>query len=425
MAIWHILTTSYPPYRGGLGFHSAHLAECLARRGDEVVVWSAFDPQTKEMVRGHPAAAMVQHHRISTQWDQQSFKFVEQQLIAGGGLLLVQYRPQVFPAAGAHQLVAFLRALRAQRRRQPQQANMIVGVMMHRLVETELSTGAGMSPGSAAGSGVGIWRWLRTWWCQNVRVLRELGRARQLIKHTDFIVVTSPRLASRLRWQAMGYPRLPAIWVMPVSSPVVPQAADVNIHNLRRAFLADRQLIVGTYSSFKEPEVLSVLTEVMVRLLTTHRHVIWLGFGRFSAEYFRFLTSKYPHLAERLLTAGEVNRGALSVHVAVCDVLFQPYYRGVNTQRASAMVVLDHAKPLVTTVGPDTEKIWFSDGAVRLHPWRDRSGFQASIAALAASPQLRAGLGRRGKRLYDEQFSWTTKQEILARVAQSMVAKPS
>ena len=344
------------------------------------------------------------------------------QLTAGGGLLLVQYRPQVFAGLGARQLVAFLQALRAQRRRQ--QRDMVVGLMMHRLVETELSSaGAGRAP--APVDGVGAWSGLRAWWLRNVRVLRELRLARQIMKYTDFIVVTSPRLAARLRWLAMGSPLLPTTWVMPVSSPVVAQAAAVNVHNLRRAFLVDRQLIVGTYSSFKEPEVLNVLTEVMVRLLTMHRHVLWLGFGRFSAAYFRFLTSQYPHLAERLLTAGEVSQGALSVHVAVCDILFQPYYRGVNTQRASAMVVLDHAKPLVTTVGPDTEKIWLSDGAVRLHPWRDRSGFQASIAALAASPQLRAGLGRRGKRLYDEQFSWTTKQEILAKVAQSMATRPS
>ena len=427
MTIWHILTTSYPPYRGGLGFHSSHLGECLAARGDRVVVWSAFNPHLKEQIRRYSNDPKVEHYRIAEQWDQQSFEMAAAQIMRLGGSLLVQYRPQAFAGGSARGLVNFLKTLQAHKRRCAKPP-LRVGIMIHRVVEDASPAAAhAMTMTNTTSACTTRWQWwdalvarvgtstyLRRW----MEVIQQLIWTRQIMRQVDFVFVTSLRLAGRLRWLAAGWHHHSSVEVMPVSSPVVHQAVALNIHNLRQAFLAERSFIVGTYSSFKEPEVLSVLAGVMVSLLKKHRSWVWLGFGRFSADYFKFLASQHPDIAERLLTAGELDHGALSVHVATCDVLFQPYYCGVNTQRASAMVVLDHGKPLVTSVGRDTEKIWHNARAVRLHPWRDYLGFQVSIEELAAQPSLRDQLGRRGKQLYDQMFSWQTKRGMLARMSQ-------
>ena len=38
---WHIITSKFPPQRGGIGFHSAHIAKGLEKKGYDVI----FGPQ--------------------------------------------------------------------------------------------------------------------------------------------------------------------------------------------------------------------------------------------------------------------------------------------------------------------------------------------------------------------------------------------
>src|SRR5262245_64719668 len=50
MAIWHIITSEYPPQPGGVSDYTYHLAAGLAAAGDEVQIWcppaSSPEPET-------------------------------------------------------------------------------------------------------------------------------------------------------------------------------------------------------------------------------------------------------------------------------------------------------------------------------------------------------------------------------------------
>ena len=397
LATWHILTTSFPPYRGGLGFHSFHLGECLASRGHNVYVWSAFDPRTKDKLRRYQLRRTVEHHRISDVWNEESFSVVADQINELGGYLLVQYRPLAFLGSSSAELVSFLKRLR--------NSSLKVGLMIHRTLEDAAVLHGTIRPHEP------FTMWHSVWWH-----IKQLRLTCQILPSADFVFVTSSRVGARLRY--LPYWGSPKLQNMPVSSPVAHQARGQQVANLRAAFLGDRRFIVGTYSSFKEPEVLDVLSKVMVSLLREHRSWLWLGFGRYSNPYFRFLAGAHPDISERMLSAGELDHEALSAHIGLCDVMFQPYYQGINTQRASAMVVLDHAKPLVTSLGKYTEKIWQSSGAVKLCRWNHCQQYKEAIEQMAESGG--GELGQRGKSLYEQSFSW---QKTL-RVLEDAVAEP-
>lgn len=408
MATWHILTTSYPPYRGGLGFHSCHLGECLAIRGHRVMVWSAFNPENKDTVRRWDAEKVknVEHYRISNHWDQQSFAVVLKQIVEWGGSLVIQYRPQAFSSDSASSLVEFLKSLKAYQ--SLYQHTVKVGLMVHRVFEDFL-----VHSDHQTQSDQRLWN-----------SMMQLKQISKLICLVDFVFVTSSLLAHRLRWHPfLMFKKSISVGVMPVSSPVSYRAGVIQVRNLKQAYcgaVGDDCFVVGTYSSFKEPEVLTVISAVMTQLLLKNRGWIWLGFGRYSTHYFQVLRAEHSHLCERIVSAGELDPEALSAHVLLCDVMFQPYYQGINTQRASAMVVLDHAKPLVTSSGRYTEKIWHSRSAVRLQSWNDQNGFQQTIEELSLSDQTRHQLGQRGKQLYDEMFSWKIKRGLLEQMSETL-----
>ena len=85
--------------------------------------------------------------------------------------------------------------------------------------------------------------------------------------------------------------------------------------NLRKAFAPNAKLIFGTYSSFKEPETLVILEEVVVKLLKDHPQWVWLALGRYSEEFALELKERYPQISNQIQNGGELSNLALSAHL--------------------------------------------------------------------------------------------------------------
>jgi glycosyltransferase involved in cell wall biosynthesis len=103
----------------------------------------------------------------------------------------------------------------------------------------------------------------------------------------------------------------------------------------------------------------------------------------------------------------------VSMHVAACDLMFQPYPDGVSSRRTSAMVALSHGVPMVTTKGWLTEPLWQEARAVELVN-ADRPSMLADAAAqLLESPQRRHTLGSRAVSLYLSRFDMPHSIRVL------------
>jgi glycosyltransferase involved in cell wall biosynthesis len=131
-------------------------------------------------------------------------------------------------------------------------------------------------------------------------------------------------------------------------------------------------------------------------------HVLLLGDR--SDTTCRALTSAHPSLAGRLFATGRLAEGALSHHVAACDVMLQPYPDGISSRRTSAMVALSHGRPLVTTAGWLTEPMWAEAGAAVLAPVDDPHALAAATATILFDGSRREEIGRRAAALYDARF---------------------
>jgi glycosyltransferase involved in cell wall biosynthesis len=103
----------------------------------------------------------------------------------------------------------------------------------------------------------------------------------------------------------------------------------------------------------------------------------------------------------------------VSVHVAACDVMLQPYPDGVSSRRTSAMVALAHGVPMVTTTGWLTESLWEESDAFELVSADQPEKLAGAAAQLLASAARRNTLGSRATALYLSRFDMPHSIRIL------------
>jgi glycosyltransferase involved in cell wall biosynthesis len=140
----------------------------------------------------------------------------------------------------------------------------------------------------------------------------------------------------------------------------------------------------------------------MSKLLQSDPRRIALLIGRGSAAAARDLLRE-PDMEGRVVAPGALEAQDVAAHLLACDVLVQPYPDGVSTRRTSAMAGLALGVPTATNAGPATEPVWHESNAVELSPSED--GLAAAAERVLGDPVRAAGLGQRGRALYERQFS--------------------
>jgi hypothetical protein len=135
--------------------------------------------------------------------------------------------------------------------------------------------------------------------------------------------------------------------------------------------------------------------------------------GRRSDETARELVSRHSRLEGRVHGTGVLPDDVVSVHVAACDVMLQPYPDGVSSRRTSAMVALAHAVPMVTTTGWLTESLWEESDAFELVSADQPAKLADAAAQLLASASRRNTLGSRAASLYLARFDLPHSIRIL------------
>jgi hypothetical protein len=170
----------------------------------------------------------------------------------------------------------------------------------------------------------------------------------------------------------------------------------------------------GTYGALTA----GPLEAVLVPLLRAGAERKALLLGRGSRAFGEALGSRYPELAGRWVTRDSLAPEDVVAHLAVCDVLVQPYPDGVSARRTTTMAGLALGRPLVTNTGHLTEPMWRGLGAVALVEGTAPQPLVQATERLLSDVAERTALGERAARVYRERFALERTVEALLRPAE-------
>ena len=363
----HILTSEYPPQPGGVSDYTAHVAAGLAEMGEEVHVWSpgpASLSVTPEGVHVHRAMGSFMPSdlkRAGAELD----RFPEPRRI------LVQYVPHGYGRRSMN--VPFCNWLLDRARRGD-----VIDLMAHEAFLT--FEGSWRQYGAAA-------------------VHRLMAAI--LLRAATRVWVSNREGERRLRPYIFGRD-VPFEWLpVPSNVPVIQDFAASEA--IRRQYVPAGGLLLGHFGTYGAP-VLTVLEPVLARIAEVNPDQPLVLMGRGSLEFRARILERNPAWDRNLHATGPLAPQDLSLHLAACDLLVQPYPDGATTRRGSLMAGISHGKPILTTRGVVTESIWEQSRGVALAPAGDTDAFLALLRQLLRDPAERARLAQAGRQLYHDRF---------------------
>jgi glycosyltransferase involved in cell wall biosynthesis len=362
----HILTGEYPPRAGGVGGYSAQLAGALVEHGQPVHVWTAgYDGETEE------DGVIV--HRIAGGFRPADLSKLGRELdaIAAPRRILVQWTPHSFGMRGlnlAFPLWLWKRAAAT---------SDCVELMVH---EAFIAFGEGN-------------------WRRDAAAGVQRAMAATLLRAARKVWVTIPKWEERLRPWAFGN-EISFEW-LPVPSNIVAVADIGEIVQIRQELTHFRRPLIGHFGTFRR-DVEALLVPALLELQESR--VVFLLVGRGSEEARRRLITSQPELTERVFATGELDPEGIAANLSACDVLLQPYPDGISTRRGSAMAALGLGLPIVTNLGPLSEKFWETSGAIARAGSCSPADLASATLELVGDHPHRIQMSARGRDLYQERF---------------------
>ena len=366
MTRWHLVTSEYPPDIGGVSDYTAQLARALADAGDEVHVWCPGEARASlPGIHVHAALGAMSPgdlRRADVQLD----------ACPGPRRLLVQWVPHGFGYRSMNVGFCLWLARRAR-----------AGDHVELMVHEPYMEFSWRSPSHSAMAAV-----------HRLMTLVVLGAARRAW-------IAIPAWEACLRPYALGR-AVPMPW-LPIPG-CVPAALPADSASLRARLAPDDQPIVGHFGSHGAA-VAPLLDACLPLIMQGPCRPALVLLGADGPSYRDALVARYPDWAPRVHAAGFLDGAALAAHIAVCDVLVQPYPDGVTSRRTSVMASLSQGRAVVTTAGRLTEPLWQTSGAVALAGVHDAAGVAEAVVRLLANAGVRAQLGVRARQLYLDTFS--------------------
>jgi glycosyltransferase involved in cell wall biosynthesis len=366
MTRWHLVTSEYPPDVGGVSDYTGQLAGALADAGDEVHVWCPG-----EVRDGLPG---VQVHAALGAMSPADFRRVDAELDAcpGPRRLLVQWVPHGFGYRSMNLGFCLWLARRAR-----------AGDHVELMVHEPYMEFSWRSPAHSAMAAV-----------HRIMTLVVLGAARRAW-------IAIPAWEARLRPYTLGR-AVPMPW-LPIPG-CVPTDLASHPAVLRTRFAPDVQPIVGHFGAHGAA-VAALLDGCLPSIMEGPCRPALLLLGADGRTYRDALVARHPGWTGRVHAAGFLDGAALAAHLAVCDVMVQPYPDGVTSRRTSVMACLSQGRAVVTTTGHLTEPLWQDSRAVVLAGVHDSAGLAEAVVRVLADAGARAQLGARARQLYLETFS--------------------
>jgi glycosyltransferase involved in cell wall biosynthesis len=156
----------------------------------------------------------------------------------------------------------------------------------------------------------------------------------------------------------------------------------------------------GAYGAISD----SLLAKVFALLLKKPGRIA-LFIGKGSKEFLSDLEKENPFIHDKAIALGYVEAQAIPALLSACDILVQPYPDGVTTRRSSIVSGLALGKPIVTNIGPLTEKFWFDSRAVFLVNNNEASEIVDATEKLLSDPAEQREISEKAASLYKTVFS--------------------
>ena len=368
MPHWHIFTPEYPPDLGGVAGYTKQVAEGLIEAGDQVIVW-APSTRTKQL-EGEPHYV----RRDLAGWSIASLCRVWRALerYEAPRHLLVQWVPHGYGWNSMNVpfcLWIFLRACRGDR----------VELMIH---EAFLSFN-------------------RRQFRQNVVAVVHRLMMVALLGATKQAWTAIPAWGKAVKKYQLGR-KIRVEW-LPVPSNVPVSADREQVDRLRDSLSRGSKTIIGhfgTYSSHHQES----LSRVLACILDADPNRVLLLLGRNGEEFCQRFLRRNPSFSERVAAKGILPDRQLSIHLAACDLVVQPYPDGASSRRTTLMAALEHGVPVVTTYGTSTEEFWLKSGAVALAPAEEPESVASAVEQVIRDVDRRTALRERGRSVYYEMF---------------------
>lgn len=360
---WHIVTGEYPPQLGGVSDYTYQVSQEMAKRGDQVHVWS---PATHLEVTQRDAAEV---HALPKGFGARWLNELDWRLRSypAPRNILIQYVPHMYGWKSMN--LAFCWWIFKQRKHN-------VCVMFHE-VAFPFRSGQPLRHHLLA-------------MVHRVMAWAVLRSARRSFTSTD------QHLALL---QTLGSEKTP-LRMLRICSNIPTETYRAVGPHARTETVAGGLFSIGIFSNF-DSEIRAVLEPVIGCVLENpNMAVALLGPG----EAFRHsLVKRYPQAADRIGSTGRLRVTEVAQHMQRCDALLQLYPDGASAARGTLIAALASGVPVVTTSSPTTDRVLL-DSQTMLFPSASGQSIREALELLKESPALARDLGVRAQRLYKESF---------------------
>ena len=366
MTAWNIITGEYPPQLGGVSDYTRLVAEGLAEAGDDVRIWAPPVPG--------PALSSPHNIRVNPLPDHfglRGLKVLAQELERDlTARVLLEYVPHAFRMKAMNVPLCLMLL----RRRSSD-----ITVMFHE-VAYPISREQ-----SIRHNALGVINHVMA--AMLMRAASTIFVAAQ--GWTDMLVRYAPK-GRKIGW-------LPVPSTIPV---VRDRAATLAV---RARFAIPESGLLGHFGTYG-PWVTSRLEPALESILATHKNARVLLIGRNGEKFHADFVRDHPALGSRVFATGALAPSDVSIHIAACDVMIQPYPDGITSRNTSALAGLAHGKATATTTGKYTEDIWRRSGAVFLAPDQDSEALARGTIGLLNDRDRAKAMGCEAVKLYREVF---------------------
>lgn len=367
----------FPPELGGVSDHTRMLAEVLESFGIVPVVLCGGSA-------GHSQEWGVRVHRVAGGFGPMRWPAMARVLEGGAGrrAVWVQYAPHSMGLRGMNIPLALWLAWRAWFHGDRlvvyfhEVAFPFRGPWRHRLLSVAQNLMAGIVAASASVALVTTQAWL-------------------------------PRLA------ALGV-RPCAVKLLPVFSNLPEEVNPGAVEARRARWLAETgadRLVAhfGTYGG----GVGALMVDTLAAF-PRHSRAVFLLLGRRAAAW--LANHAREPWALRCRVVNETDSMALAETLAACDAALQPYPDGVTTRRTTVMSALALGVPVVSNLGPLSDRCWAAESpCAGLAPRPEGEELAGQLAGLLnRQPSERANLGTRGRAWYRQSASRAVAAQAVA-----------
>jgi glycosyltransferase involved in cell wall biosynthesis len=350
--------------------YTATVAGALAEAGAEVHVWTPGDGDGSAAGPGGVAV-----HRAAGRFGPAGLVRLDRGLerCAGPRTLLIQYVPHAFGWKAMNLPLVAWAGWRARRGDD-------VRVMFHEVA----------------------FPWVRRPLRHNLLAAVNRAMAAVLVRACTRVYVSTAAWEPLLR--RLGAGRVPIAWT-PVPSNV-PEEAPAAAVAARRAELtrggptARVACHFGTYGPSATRNLAPVLRELLGRRPDVRVLLLGVGGDRWRGE----LADGGADWSARVIAPGPLPAPAVAEYLRASDLALQPYSDGASGRRTTLMAALANGVPVVTTIGVLSEPVW-AGGAVAVAPAGDADRLARLVIELLDHPDRLDGLGKAGRRLYEDQFA--------------------